>query len=80
MGSIVRLKGKGTIHYRPTMRYTWDMNPRSLPMLGALIGGSLGGYLPSFFGSSSFSMAAILWSLVGGIAGIWVGYRLMRMV
>lgn len=40
------------------------------------IGSTLGGYLPVLWGGSIFSGASIFWSLIGGVAGIIVGYRL----
>lgn len=40
------------------------------------IGSSVGGYLPVLWGDSVFSMSSILWSTVGGFAGIYVGFKL----
>jgi hypothetical protein len=35
-----------------------------------------GGYLPALWGASSFSLSSILFSVLGGIAGVWIGTRL----
>jgi len=35
-----------------------------------------GGYLPVLWGASSFSLSSILFSVLGGIAGVWIGIRL----
>jgi hypothetical protein len=49
---------------------------RSVIGLCAGIGLFIGGYLPELWGSSAFSLASLLLSLIGGAAGIWVGVRL----
>jgi outer membrane lipoprotein SlyB len=40
------------------------------------VGSTVGGFLPELFGQGSFSVAAMLGSLVGGIAGIWLAIRI----
>jgi hypothetical protein len=42
----------------------------------AFFGLIAGGYLPDLWGASSFSLASILFSALGGIAGVWIGVRL----
>jgi len=42
----------------------------------AIIGSTLGGYLPTLFGVGIFSGWDILSGLVGGILFIWIGYKL----
>ncbi len=49
---------------------------RSVIGLCVLVGGTVGGYVPVLWGSSSFSVTSLLFGAVGGIAGIWVGIRL----
>jgi hypothetical protein len=49
---------------------------RSVIGLCAVFGLSAGGYLPVLWGASAFSLSSILFSVVGGIAGVWVGVRL----
>ncbi len=44
-------------------------------MIGLTVGSLLGSYLPTMFGTSSFSGAAIVGSFIGGIFGIWAGYK-----
>lgn len=51
------------------------MNKKVL-LLGAIIGGVLGAYIPVWlFGVSGFSGWSILGSTVGGIAGIWAAVK-----
>jgi hypothetical protein len=49
---------------------------RSVIGICATFGTFAGGYLPELWGSSSFSAISLLFSAVGGIAGVWVGIRL----
>jgi hypothetical protein len=42
----------------------------------AFFGLIAGGYLPALWGASSFSLSSILFSALGGFAGVWVGVRL----
>ena len=37
---------------------------------------TVGGYLPTFFGQSSFGLISIFGSLVGGVAGIFAAQRI----
>jgi hypothetical protein len=38
-----------------------------------------GGDLPALWGASSLSFTSILFSVLGGIAGVWIGVRLSDM-
>jgi len=53
------------------------MSNRSLYLLGAAIGGTLGGLLPGLWGASDFSGWGILLSTVGGLLGVWAAYKLV---
>ena len=44
--------------------------------VGLFVGSSVGGYLPSLWGAGMLSFAGVAGSVVGGIAGIFVGYKL----
>jgi hypothetical protein len=39
------------------------------------IGASIGGYIPIAWGASTLSYQSIFLSAVGGLLGIWYGYR-----
>ena len=49
-------------------------------MLGLLVGSTVGGFLGSAIGHNYTGLGgwSILLSAVGGIAGIWLGYRISR--
>ena len=44
--------------------------------LGMFIGSTIGGFVPALWGGDLFSMSGLFFSLVGGILGIWAGYRI----
>ena len=52
------------------------MASKSFIWFGAIVGSSIGGVLPMFFGGDMFGMAAIIWSTVGGILGIWIAFKI----
>jgi uncharacterized membrane protein YeaQ/YmgE (transglycosylase-associated protein family) len=52
---------------------------KSLIGFGFIVGSTVGGFVPSAWGDNNFfSMSGILLSVVGGVAGIWAGYRLSQ--
>jgi hypothetical protein len=50
------------------------MPRKKMIMLGMVIGSIAGGYLPALFGFDGL-MVSLLGSLIGGIIGIWMGYK-----
>jgi len=49
---------------------------RSVIGLSAFVGMTVGGLVPALWGDSSFSLTSILFSVVGGIAGVLLAARL----
>jgi hypothetical protein len=49
---------------------------RSVIGLCAVGGMVAGGYLPTLWGASSLGLTSLLFSLIGGVAGVWFGARL----
>ena len=45
---------------------------------GFFLGSSIGGIVPAMWGGDMISMWGIVMSLVGGIAGMWAGYRVAQ--
>ena len=41
-----------------------------------MIGMSVGSFIPSLWGSSVFSISSVFFSLIGGFAGLWLGYKM----
>lgn len=54
------------------------MNSNSLIWIGAGIGSTVGGFLPSLWGAGMLSFSSIILSTIGGLGGIWLGYKLSR--
>jgi hypothetical protein len=52
-----------------------SMNRKVLWMCTA-VGSTVGGYLPTLFGQGSFSLASILGSGIGAVAGVFVSARI----
>jgi hypothetical protein len=50
------------------------MSRKKLIMLGMVVGSIAGGYMPALFGIDEL-MVLLLGSFIGGIIGIWIGYK-----
>ena len=44
-------------------------------MLGMVLGSFAGSYIPVIWGDSAFSMTSLFFGALGGIIGIWDGYK-----
>lgn len=54
------------------------MNQKSVIWTGMVIGSAIGGYVPVLWGGSVFSLTSVFLTAVGGVAGIWAGFKLSR--
>lgn len=52
------------------------MSRKAIIMWGMVIGSFAGGALPALFGAGAISFASLVGSLVGGLAGIWIAFKL----
>ena len=52
------------------------MNTKKLCYAGMIVGSSIGGYLPVLWGGDVISFTGVTLALIGGLAGIWAGYRI----
>ena len=52
------------------------MSTKTLVWIGMVIGSTIGGFIPGLWNGSVF--AYLVWSGVGGIAGIYFGFKLGR--
>jgi hypothetical protein len=50
------------------------MSRKKLIMLAMVVGSIAGGYLPALFGLDGL-MVSLLGSFIGGIIGVWIGYK-----
>ncbi len=56
------------------------MSTKTLVIIGAIIGSMVGSYIPALWGAGIFSFSSIILSGVGGIAGIWLGWKIAGMI
>jgi len=49
---------------------------RSAIGLLAFLGMTVGGFVPELWGAGMFSLSSLLFSALGGVAGVWFGVRL----
>lgn len=54
------------------------MSPKFVIMIGMIFGSALGSCIPLLWGGSCFAFAPVLLGGLGGIAGIWLGFRWSR--
>jgi len=56
------------------------MSPKTLIWIGASVGGFIGGYVPLMFGADSLSLSSIIGSMIGGLLGIYGGYKISQII
>jgi len=56
------------------------MSMKTLIWAGVIVGSTLGGLLPALWGGGVFSFSSVIFSTIGGIAGIWAGYELSQRI
>lgn len=52
------------------------MNTKTLVWIGLFIGSTIGSMIPSIWGAGIFSISSILLSALGGLVGIFLGFKL----
>lgn len=52
------------------------MSTKSYIWIGMGVGSTLGGLIPTLFGVSAFSFFSVITTAIGGLLGIWGGYRI----
>lgn len=54
------------------------MQSKSLIYFGLFIGSTAGSYIPTLWGASFLSFSSVLFSALGGIAGIYIFYKISQ--
>ena len=54
------------------------MGTKKIIWAGAVVGSVLGGCVPGLWHASVMSMSGLVFSTLGGLAGIWLACRLTR--
>jgi hypothetical protein len=44
--------------------------------IGATMGSLAGSFVPALWGAGQLSLSSVLFFVIGGLAGIWLAYRL----
>lgn len=52
------------------------MDLRHFIWIGVLVGGTVGGWIPTLWGAGAFSIAGIIGSTIGGLVGIYFGAKI----
>jgi hypothetical protein len=52
------------------------MSSKALIWIGMFVGSAVGGYIPSLWGDGFFTFSSVILTTVGGLLGIWAGYKL----
>jgi len=51
---------------------------KKIIILGMLFGSTIGGYIPTLFGASAFSISSIICGALGAFIGIWLTFRFLN--
>jgi uncharacterized membrane protein YeaQ/YmgE (transglycosylase-associated protein family) len=46
--------------------------------IAMFVGSTIGSYIPALWGGSVLSFTSIVFSVIGGLVGIWLGYRVSK--
>ena len=51
---------------------------KKIVFLAMIVGSTIGGYIPTFFGAGLFSMSSVICGGIGGIFAIWLSFKLLN--
>ena len=75
--------GQDTMRFKPCVEVRTgaadnhpSMSTKRLIWIGSIVGSFIGGLIPGLWHASMFSMWGLVLSTIGGIAGIWLGWRI----
>ena len=54
------------------------MSTKSIIWIGMFIGSTIGSFIPSLWGDNFLSLSSMLLTALGGLVGIWLGYKMSR--
>ncbi|MEP7340512.1 MAG: hypothetical protein ABI977_22460 [Acidobacteriota bacterium] len=49
---------------------------KAMVRIGILIGSTVGGYIPVIWGAEMLSLSSLFGSLLGGLLGVWIAYKI----
>jgi hypothetical protein len=62
--------------YNNSPCYNTLMSQKSLIWIGLFIGSTIGSFVPELWGGGMLSISSIIFSTIGGIVGIYLGFKL----
>lgn len=54
------------------------VSTKTLIWIGAIVGSTAGSFIPELWGAGAFTFSSIILGTLGGIAGIWLGFKASR--
>ena len=54
------------------------MNAKVLVWIGIFVGSTVGGWVPTLWGAEILSFSSIFGSVIGGLLGIWITYKISQ--
>lgn len=55
------------------------MSSKSLIWIGVFVGSTIGSYIPTLWGAGFLSFSSVILSTIGGLIGIWGGFKLSQL-
>ncbi len=52
------------------------MDSKFLIWTGMIMGSAIGGLIPALWGDSMLSFSSIIFSAIGGVIGVWLGFKI----
>jgi len=46
--------------------------------MGVFVGSLVGSFIPALWGGDTFSFSSVIFSGIGAIGGLWLGYKISR--
>lgn len=74
----VYMYGKGRV--TNILCYDVDVSTKAIIWVCVILFSGIGGYVPILLGSSFLSPLSVLGNTIGGLFGIWVGFKVGKMV
>ncbi len=65
--------------FRQSLGGSRPVRAKTLIMILMSVGSILGSWLPALWGASWMSLTSVLLGGVGGVLGIWAGYKISKM-
>lgn len=58
--------------------HIYPIQSKTLVYIGLFVGSTIGGIIPELWGADMFSISSMVFSAVGAIIGIYIGFKLSQ--